>query len=256
MSSFAECFPEIAGYESTSVVIGKSGSAVYRFTRPGKPALYLKVAKDLRVAEVEAEYKRLLWLKSRVSVPSVLGFKRKEAQALLLTQALPGVNAVEAPREHWYTVVTALAYELRRLHSIATSDCAFDRTLEVVIDAARKRTIAGLVDESDFDEERQGLRAENLLVLLEQGRPPSEDRVVTHGDACLPNAIFDRDRFSGFVDCGRSGLADRYQDLALASRSIGSNYGPGYAERFFAAYGLASIDDTKLAYYRLLDEFF
>lgn len=68
--------------------------------------------------------------------------------------------------------------------------------------------------------------------------------------------IFHQGSFSGFVDCGRCGRADRHQDLALAHRSIESNFGSSSAEDFLKEYGLEHVDPKKLSYYRLLDEFF
>ena len=88
------------------------------------------------------------------------------------------------------------------------------------------------------------------------GRPASEDRVFTHGDLCLPNVIIHDKRLSGFIDLGSAGIGDPYRDLALVGRSLNRNLGPGWADIFFAHYGLAAPDPDKLRYYRLLDEFF
>jgi aminoglycoside phosphotransferase len=239
-----------------AVVTGKSASSVFHLTHPGKQALYLKTADAPHVAELEAEHERLLWLEGRAPVPQVVAFKSSPHQAALLTRALPGANAIEASKKHWFPVARRLALALREMHAIATGGCPFDRRLAVIIDAARARTMAGLVDESDFDEERRNRRARDLLILLEQQQPAAERPVITHGDACLSNVIIEGSAFRGFVDCGRSGLSDAYQDLALASRSIASHYGPEYVDHFFEAYGLREVDDGKLAYYRLADEFF
>ena len=63
-------------------------------------------------------------------------------------------------------------------------------------------------------------------------------------------------RVSGFVDCSNAGIADRYEDLALCARSIEFNFGAELVPVLFARYGLERVDDAKLAYYQLLDEFF
>lgn len=85
--------------------------------------------------------------------------------------------------------------------------------------------------------------------------PQEVDAVVAHGDACLPNLIVDGAAFSGFIDCGRLGVSDRYQDLALASRSITRNLGP--SGRRPSSRPTAWLPDAqRIRFYNLLDEFF
>ena len=93
--------------------------------------------------------------------------------------------------------------------------------------------------------------------------------MFTHGDYCFPNVIlressgeqgFPTDgpglALSGFVDCGRAGVADPYQDLALCARSVVRNLGAEWVPVFFAEYGLSVVDQERIDFYTLLDEFF
>lgn len=248
--------PQVRGYEPEEVAIGQSTSMVYRLVSPEMPTLFLKAATGVDTVELKAEHDRLRWLAGRVSVPSVLGFAVDTDCAYLLTEGLPGINAAVVPARLRPQVIIQFAVELRKLHSIDPGECPFERTLEQVLPAARARALSGRVDEADFDVERLGYTAIQLLGLLYEGRPALEDIVVAHGDACLQNAIFDDGSFSGFVDCVRCGRADRYQDLALAVRSINSTFGGHFAAEFFAAYGIDSVDAEKISYYQLVDEFF
>ena len=107
-----------------------------------------------------------------------------------------------------------------------------------------------------FEAKRLGRSARDLYSEVLRSRPTQEDLVFTHGDYCLPNVTIAGDTVSGFVDWGRAGIADRYQDLALCARSIGANLGPEWVPALFGNYGLSIIDDQKLSFYELLDEFF
>ena len=81
--------------------------------------------------------------------------------------------------------------------------------------------------------------------------PPTIDQlVVCHGDACVPNTLVDAaGRWAAHVDLGRLGLADRWADLAVASMSLGWNFGDGYEAAFFEAYG-AERDELRIHFYR------
>ena len=149
-----------------------------------------------------------------------------------------------------------MAKALRELHSISPGDCPFDERLHLRLKLAAARMEADLVDEQDFDQARHGMRTRDVYEQLLRTMPGGEQLVVTHGDACPENFIFRGDTFVGFIDCGRVGLADKHQDLALASRNIDALFGQELVDTFFIEYGEPNPNLGKIEYYRILDEFF
>jgi kanamycin kinase len=85
--------------------------------------------------------------------------------------------------------------------------------------------------------------------------------VVCHGDACAPDTLIDADgRYSGHVEFGSLGIADRWADLAVATLSLGWNYpgstSPGsWEDELLAAYGIerpSTLEAVRIDYYRRL----
>ncbi len=62
-------------------------------------------------------------------------------------------------------------------------------------------------------------------------------KILVHGDACLPNFIFNGDLFSGFIDLGNSQIANVEVDLSAVIWSLQYNLGPGYGSKFLKKYG-------------------
>ena len=102
-----------------------------------------------------------------------------------------------------------------------------------------------------------------LLEWLWENRP-KEDLALSHGDYCLPNVFGMGAEVSGYIDLGRTGIADKWCDIALCYRSLSHNYSGRYHGRSYGAYddlllfrelGLEP-DWEKIRYYILLDELF
>ncbi|MCA2408474.1 aminoglycoside 3'-phosphotransferase [Rhizobium leguminosarum bv. viciae 248] len=247
----------LAGYRFERDALGRSAASVFRLEALGLPALYLKVENVGPFSEIADEAARLRWLKaSGLTCPDVIAEDSDGVRNRLLISALPGSDLASASVLTPLARVELLAAALLDLHRLPIASCPFDHRLEARIAAAKARVQAGIVDETDFDETRLGMSAEALFAELESGKPSREDLVVTHGDACLPNFIASEGGFSGYLDCSRLGVADRYQDIALACRSIAHNFGEALVQLFLDRYGMPATDPARLDYYRLLDEFF
>lgn len=237
-----------------AVTIGRSGASIWRIEGEGE-TLFLKSAPRHALGELPGEVARLSWLATTpIPAPHIRDSFVHNGQDWLLMTALPGADlthSVGRPDE----LCNVLATGLRALHALDTGTCPLDRRLDAQLADGAARVAAGLVDESDFDPARRGLTAGAVLDWLMAHRPRGEDLVVAHGDASLPNIIARNGVFAGIIDVGRLGLADRWQDLAIACRSIIFNIGQAYVAPFLTAYG-AEWDEARYRYYCTMDELF
>ena len=257
---------DLTKHSRSEVGTGESGASVLRFDRPNGTTVFLKsraVAAGSSARPLFDEGERLGWMHAvGLPVAAVLQYHEWKGHEYLLMTAVPGRDAAaERPPEQHGAVVAALAAGMRAIHATNISACPFDQTRRVRVAAAEAAVRAGTVLESDFDDIRLGRSARDVFAELTAASPPAEQRAFTHGDYRLPNVLLVDDgaggfRISGFVDCGNAGIADPYQDLALCARSVAQNLGAEWVPALFARYGLERVDEEKVAYYQLLDEFF
>ena len=215
---------------------------------------FVKWSPAERPLDLSAEAARMTWAASFTPVPEVLELGADETGAWLITKALPGGNAVE-PR--WVaepaTAVRAIGEGLRAMHDALPVDgCPFSWLAELRVDRSVQAVATGWTGPGDeWHQEHQHLSIERALELAAD-IPPVDQLVVCHGDACAPNTLLTDDgRWSGHVDLGDLGVADRWADLAVATWSLEWNYGPGWDDLLLDAYGVAA-DPERTSYYRLL----
>jgi kanamycin kinase len=196
---------------------------------------------------LDEEVDRLEWAAAFTPVPRVLDHGTDDDGWWLVTAPIPGENAVTARwRSSPRTAVTAIGEGLRALHdALPVASCPFSWSVADRLGRGVHRDPAG------WHPEHRQLSADEALAIVSRP-PPSNDLVVCHGDACAPNTIIGADgRWSGHVDLGRLGVADRWADIAVATWSTEWNYGPGWEATLLAAYGTAP-DPERTRYYRLL----
>lgn len=197
------------------------------------------------------EADRLRWAARFTPVPVVLVHDRDDGGEWLVTAGLPGRSAVDA---RWLAdplpAVRAIGAGLRALHeALPVPGCPFDWSTGFRL--ARVHNQASELRPDTWWPEHAGLTVTEVLARLAD--VPEVDRlVVCHGDACAPNTLLTDDgAWSGHVDLGSLGLADRWADLAAATWSTTWNYGPGWERPLLEAYGV-DPDPERMAYYRLL----
>ncbi|MEK8031311.1 APH(3') family aminoglycoside O-phosphotransferase [Ideonella sp. DXS29W] len=250
----------LAGRRWARNLVGQAGASVYRIHAEGHRDLYLKHGRGEAAVSVADEAQRLRWLAENDGpAPAVLHAEHSAGEAWLLTSAVPGRTAHE-----WLTdrpsqgaqIATALADALRRLHALPVSSCPFLAGHERRLAEARRRLDAGLIDESAFDDARQGWSAQQVWHEMTGLLPLVVDPVVCHGDYSLDNILLDDQlRVTGLIDLSRLGVADRYQDLAILWNCL-DEFGPEVQQRFMATYGIDEPDERKMRFHLCLDECF
>ncbi len=287
----------LSGQEYNLDRIGMSDSSVLLF-----PDKVLKIQRTSQ--ESDNEYRMMQWLQGKLPVPQILEYERDEENSFLLMGRCPGeMSCSEENLRNPDKLVSMLAVALTQLWAVDISDCPSDCTLQHKLEMARYQVENGLVDldnvepdtfgEGGFESpshlldwlyghrpaEGTALRShsEALRSHSEAGHSHSEaghshseaghshsELVLSHGDFCLPNIFFDQGKVSGYIDLGRAGIADKWQDIALCYRSLAHNFSGAYYSRFSIDYDVEKLfellevepDEEKLRYYILLDELF
>ncbi|MEU9740265.1 aminoglycoside 3'-phosphotransferase [Micromonospora chersina] len=203
--------------------------------------------------DLHREVSRLRWAAQFTPVPRVLDHGADATGAWLVTAGLPGETAVS---DRWKAepraAVTAIGRGLRAFHDQLPVDiCPYSWDAEGRVAGVKELEAAGQLDTTRWDPVHSALSRVEALARLDD--VPETDRlVVCHGDACAPNTLLNEDgTWSGHVDLGSLGVADRWADLAVATWSLDWNYGPGWAHTLLGAYGV-NPDPERIAYYRLL----
>lgn len=243
-----------------------SGCKVFRVDGPF--VSFVKIAPRTTAGDLrfhpEEEGRRLRWLTEQgIPVPELLEVGEAENEGWMITRGVEGRPA-SAPwcRDEQTRVIESLSETVRQLHRLSVESCPFSGRLSQTLQWAETATNFGWVDTDDLDEEHRGWTAAALLRKLRATPAPAEDLVVCHGDPYLDNILIDPQtlRVTALLDVGRVGVADRWRDLSVLIRSVRDGEpeqtnGNEWAQTLLNRYGTL-LDQRKLDFYQLVDEFF
>lgn len=252
----------VAGKRFEKNKVGMSGSQVLVFDD-----MVLKI--QARSEETENEVNACRWLGKRLPVPEILVYTTAGDTAYCLMSRMQGKMLCDPfYMDRPGLLLDLAARALEHLWTVDVADCLFDSTLDEKLRIAEQNVEAGHVDLTNTEPETFGEHGfsspKELLEWLKAHRPP-EDLVLTHGDFCLPNIFARGEQVTGYIDLGRMGIADRWQDVAICCRSLKDNFEGRYnggrayfgfsPELLLERLGIEE-NQEKLTYYILLDELF
>jgi len=246
------------GYLCTKNLIGRSSASVYHYQDQAN-SYFLKID---RSRELIREHAIMVWLDGKLPVPKVKYFGVKDGLIYLLMNTIDGHMSCICPEdlicEPYENTVKLLAEGILMLQSVDITDCPFKNTLDIKLKDALFNIEHNLVDMDDFENNNSFHTPIELYDYLSNNQPQG-DICFCHGDYCLPNIFIDNDQVTGFIDLGRCGIADKWQDIALCVRSLRYNLPDvdreNYIDQFFEHLGIKP-DWQKINYYILLDELF
>lgn len=241
--------------------VGMSGNQVLIFED-----MVLKIENNSEGAE--KQIKMMQWLQDRVPVPKILAHEVENDKSYLLMSKMGGqmscdIDYLEQPN----ILLEALAEGLKSLWEVDIIGCPCMRDLDTILTEARKRVEQDLVDIEDAEPTTFGENGfkspEELLEWLENNRPEFEP-VLSHGDYCLPNIFLEDEHIKGYIDLGKTGISDKWNDIALCYRSLKHNFDGTYGGKVYANFNPDMLFEKlaikpnweKINYYLLLDELF
>jgi kanamycin kinase len=194
----------------------------------GRERAFLKIGKR---GALRREYEMTKFLHGHRVAPHAIAYESGPDGDYLLTEAVSGEDGTSAGHLGNPGKLAGVFGEyLNMLHSLPPEGCPYpNRTRELLQEARGKGMDLGVLEEYGYS---------------------AADRVIIHGDYCLPNIIMDNFAFKGFIDVGGGGIGDRHYDLYWGIWTLRYNLKTDkYKDAFLDAYGRHFIDEEGLRYF-------
>ena len=207
--------------------------------------LFLKKA---AAGSLKAEADMTAYFHSLGLSAEVLSFAGTEENDFLLTRRIPGEDCTHAMyRAEPERLCETAALLLRKLHETGAAECPAADRLDTYKASAARGLAHGPYNPDHFRIAWEFPSEREARAAAERGLPLLKKEVLIHGDYCLPNILLDNWRFSGFIDVGAGGIADRHIDLVWGIWSLAFNLGTARrTDRFLDAYGRDQTDPEML----------
>lgn len=233
--------------------IGCSDSQVLKITKNNN-TYFLKIAKEGTLLK---EYNALKWLENKLIVPAIILFDQYNGLEFLVTKALLGEmicspKMLKNPDKAFQVIKEAFS----NLYSVDISNCPNYVGLDYKIKLIENNVKRNLIKYDDLKEttKEKFSSLDEIVTYLKNGKF-EEELCFSHGDTSLPNIFAYDNHFSGFIDVGESGIADKWFDLAICEKSIARNFGKECVDAFYKTLKIVP-DREKINYYLLMMELY
>lgn len=247
------------GYKVTRDKTGMSPAEVYKLTNK-KEVLFLKRVGNIynnTTYDVKREFAIIKWLSQRINTPQIIEYEEDDFYHTLIMTEATGESLDEKISEYSLDkIIDIYVLSIKKLQSVNIESCPFDNSINsrlTELDYLLKNNLAD-VDCSNWEADTEFEDPKDLFDFLIKNKP-NEEFVFSHGDLCNTNIFIENGRIK-FIDLGRSGIADKWLDIAFCVREIKElNADKKFIDLFFSKLGLVP-DWEKIRYYILLDEMF
>lgn len=235
------------------ISIGCSDSQVFKIEKLGN-IYFIKISAK---GNLTAEYEKLKWLDGKLNVPKIVLYDYTDDTEYLITESIVGeMVCSEYYLNHPEIGIKVIADAFKQIYKVNIADCPFNVSIDYKLALVENNVKNNLIHLEDLKEEtlKRFGNLENIVKFLKDNKF-NDEYCFSHGDTSLPNIFAFENKFSGFIDVGECGIADKWFDLAICEKSIRRNYGEEYIQEFYNELNIVP-DRQKIDYYLLMMELY
>ena len=239
----------IEGSKLEEINIGCSDSQVFKIDKDNS-VYFMKIAKSGLLTQ---EYNALKWLNGKLEVPKIILYDSNNNVETLITESIKGEmvcsdNMLQNPD----VGLKVIAEAFNHLYNVDYKDCPFNVGIDYKLQLVKNNVKNNLINYYKLkDETKEKFSSLDEIIKFLEDNKFKEEKCFSHGDTSLPNIFCYNKKFSGFIDVGECGIADKWFDLAICQKSIVRNYGEEYVEKFYKELNIEP-DYNKINYYLLM----
>jgi aminoglycoside phosphotransferase len=208
------------------ITIGKSGAIVL------DAGDYI-IKKDNNINFIRKEAEKLKYF-SFLKIPQIISYEENDCGIITMSKIKGQMLKEDAYLNDCNLLYKVFCEVFNYLYSFNLIDCIYVNTFEMELENIRKNYNNAKINKDDLKKVGFSSKKEALNYL--ERNKPEEEFVLSHGDLCLPNVFAIGDQFSGFVDCGRMGIADKYVDIVDCCESLYHNFYGIFSSGRFSGY--------------------